>query len=134
MAATHFTISSGKKQEVIDLTGRIKQIVQSSGVKDGICIVYTPHATAAVIVNENWDPNINLDFLDALSAIIPAGRWRHDQVDGNGDAHIKAAAVGPSESFIIENGELLLGRWQNIMLADFDGPREREVVVKIING
>ncbi len=128
-----FTISSTRKQEVIDITEHVKKIVQDSGVKDGICIVYTPHATAAIIVNENWDPNINLDFLDALSAIIPAGKWRHDKVDDNGAAHIKAAVVGPSESFIIEKGSLLLGRWQNIMLADFDGPRERKVMMKVIS-
>ncbi len=127
-----FTISSTKKQEVIDITDKVKRAVQASGVKEGICIVYTPHATASIIVNENWDPNINLDFLDALSAIIPPGRWRHDTVDGNGDAHIKAAIVGPSETFIIEKGSLLLGQWQNVLLADFDGPRERKVVVKII--
>lgn len=127
-----FTIHSTKKQEVFDITETVKEIVSQSKIKEGICIVYTPHSTAGIIINENWDPHINLDFLDALSALIPAGKWRHDRVDGNGDAHIKAAIIGPSKTLIVEDGKLILGKWQNIMLADFDGPRERKVIVKIL--
>ena len=76
-----FLINSTKKQEVIDITPKIKEIVSQSKIKEGLCVVYTPHSTAGIIVNENWDPHINLDFLDALSDLIPAGKWRHDQVD-----------------------------------------------------
>lgn len=129
-----FTVHSRRKQEVIDITGQVKQAVAESSVQEGVCAVFTPHATAGIIVNENWDPNINEDFLDALSSIIPAGKWRHDKVDDNGDAHIKSALVGPSETFVIEKGKLVLGKWQNIMLVDFDGPRERKVMVKIVKG
>lgn len=125
-----FTINSTKRQEVIDITDKVKELV--SDVKDGICVVYVPHATAAVIINENWDPNINDDFLDCLSSLAPSGKWRHDKVDGNGDAHIKAAIVGPSETVLVKEGQLLLGRWQNIMVADFDGPKERKVVVEVV--
>lgn len=127
-----FTLHSGKRQEVIDITQPVEKIVAESGVKEGLCLVYTPHATAGIIINENWDPNIGDDFLEALSSLIPLGKWRHDSVDGNGDAHIKAALVGPSESLIIGDGNLVLGKWQSLMLADFDGPRERTVIVKII--
>ncbi len=127
-------VSSTKRQEVIDITEEVKKVVKESGVKEGICVVYALHATAAVIINENWDPNICLDFLDALNELVPAGKWRHDKVDGNGDAHIKSALVGPSESLVIEKGELLLGQWQNLMLADFDGPKKRKIIVKIIKG
>lgn len=129
-----FTLHSGKRQEVIDITQPVEKIVAESGVKEGLCLVYTPHATAGVIINENWDPNIGDDFLEALSSLIPRGKWRHDSVDGNGDAHIKAALVGPSETMIISQGKLVLGKWQSLMFVDFDGPRERKVVVKIVPG
>ncbi len=127
-----FSVHSGKRQEVIDITESVKKIIAESKVKEGICLVYTPHTTASIIINENWDPHICDDFLEALSSLIPKGKWRHDAVDGNGDAHIKAALIGPSESLVIEKGNLVLGRWQSLMLADFDGPRERMVIVKII--
>ena len=128
------SLSSTKKQEVIDITEKVKEIVKKSKVKEGICVVYSLHATASVIINENWDPNICLDLLDALNKLIPAGKWRHDKVDGNGDAHIKSAIVGPSETVVIEKGELVLGQWQNLMLVDFGGPRKRKILVKIIKG
>lgn len=127
-----FTIRSNKRHQVIDITEEVRSIVEKSNIEEGICVIYVPHATAAVIINENWDPNISEDFLTALSNLIPEGKWIHDQVDGNGDAHIKAAIVGPSETLLIQNGKLLLGQWQNIMVADFDGPKERKVIVKIM--
>tara|TARA_Y100000031_G_C8173365_1_gene362870 strand:- start:647 stop:1033 length:387 start_codon:yes stop_codon:yes gene_type:complete len=124
-----FTISSKKREDVIDITDNVKDAVKN--VKDGIVVVYVPHATASIIINENYDPNINLDFQEALEKLIPKGKWLHDKIDGNADAHIKAAIIGPSETLIIEEGKLLLGQWQNIMLADFDGPRERTVIVAV---
>ncbi len=127
-----FEVNSEKKQEVIDITNRVKNIVRESKVKDGLCVVYVPHATASIIINENWDPNIGDDLLDALSSLIPEGKWRHDAVDGNGAAHIKSALAGPSETLIIEDGELLLGQWQNVMLVCFDGPRRRKIVVQMV--
>lgn len=126
------SLSTSKKQEIIDITSKVQDIVKKTGIKDGICVVYTTHATAAILINENWDPNILLDTIEALDKIIPQGRWRHDKVDNNGAAHIKSAIIGPSETIIIKDGELLLGRWQSIMLADFDGPRKRKVLIKTI--
>ena len=84
------------------------------------------------MINENWDPNIMLDIIDSLNSLIPKGKWRHDKVDNNGAAHIKASIIGPSEIIPVKNGELLLGKWQDIMLADFDGPKERKILVDII--
>lgn len=126
-----FTVSSSKRQEIIDINEQVKEIVRKSKVKEGICIIYSTHTTASVLINENNDPNIMLDIIDALSKIAPQGKWRHDKVDGNGDAHIKSAIIGPSETVIINKGEIQLGKWQDIMLADFDGPRTRKVFIKI---
>ena len=128
------TVSSNKKQEIMDITKDIKKVIAGAKVKEGICVVYTTHATAAVIINENWDPNVMLDIIEALDKLIPQGKWKHDKVDGNGAAHIKSAIIGPSETIVIKDGKLVLGRWQDIMLCDFDGPRERKVLVKIIGG
>ena len=127
-----FTVSTTKHQQIIDINEQVKDIVRKSGIKEGLCTIYVPHATAAVIINENADPNVMLDIIDALSKIAPEGQWRHDKVDRNADAHIKSAILGPSEIVIIDKGELQLGKWQDIMLADFDGPRTRTVLVRII--
>ncbi len=126
------TVSTEKPQQIVDITAEVKKIAKKSAVKEGICWVYTGHATCAVMINENWDPNIMLDIIDSLNDIIPKGKWRHDQADNNGSAHIKASIIGPSEIIPVKNGELLLGRWQDIMLADFDGPKKREILVDII--
>jgi secondary thiamine-phosphate synthase enzyme len=125
-------ISSTKRLDVIDISAEVEKAIRESGVKNGICTVYVPHATAAVIINENYDPNICDDFSEALSKLVPRGKWRHDDIDGNADAHIKAAICGPSETVPIRDGKLQLGTWQSIMLADFDGPRQRRLIVQII--
>ena len=128
-----FTISTTKKQELIDITDKINSIVKKSKVKSGICNVFAAHATAAIIINENYDPNICLDLIDALNKLIPSGIWRHDRIDGNADAHIKSAILGPSETMPIKNGELELGQWQSCMFAELDGPRSnRRIIVTII--
>lgn len=127
------TISSKNKNELIDISEEINSALKESKIKNGIALIYVPHATAAVIINENYDPNICLDFIDALNDIIPAGKWRHDKVDDNADAHIKAAIVGPSETIPIKNSKLELGTWQAPMFCEFDGPRSgRRVIIKII--
>jgi secondary thiamine-phosphate synthase enzyme len=121
-------VSSTKKYELIDITEQINKIVDNSQVKDGLCNVYTPHATAAILINENYDPNVMDDVISALDKIIPEGVWKHDAVDSNGAAHIKAAIIGPSENIPIKDGKLMLGRWQDIMMADFDGPRSNRAI------
>jgi secondary thiamine-phosphate synthase enzyme len=119
------------KQEMIDITDRVQRVVRESGVSEGICLVYVPHATAAVIINENADPNVCKDILDALGRLIPDGTWLHDRIDNNASAHIKASVLGPSEAVPVRSGRLRLGTWQNIMLVEFDGPRDRSVEVVV---
>ena len=126
------TVSTEKPQQIIDITEDVRKIVQKSKANEGFCYVYTPHATCAVMINENWDKNIMLDILECLSSTIPEGKWRHDKVDSNGAAHIKASIIGPSEIVPVKGNKLMLGRWQDIMLADFDGPRQREILVDVI--
>ncbi|MEK6983227.1 MAG: secondary thiamine-phosphate synthase enzyme YjbQ [Nanoarchaeota archaeon] len=125
--------STSKKHELIDITGKINSIVKRSKIKNGLCNVFAAHATAAIIVNENYDPNICLDLVDALAKLIPAGIWRHDNVDGNADAHIKSAMLGPSETIPVKNGKLELGTWQSLMFVELDGPRnDRKIIVTLI--
>jgi secondary thiamine-phosphate synthase enzyme len=128
---TEFHIQTTTKREMIDLTARVAEIVARADVGEGLCSVYTPHATAAIVVNENDDPNVCVDVLDALDRLIPAGIWRHDRVDGNAASHIQATILGPGETIPVRAGELLLGTWQAVMLVELDGPRDRRVIVTI---
>ena len=127
------TISTSKKQELIDITDQVNAIVRKSKVKQGLCNVFAMHATAAIIINENADPNICSDTIDALDKIIKEGVWRHDKIDGNAASHIKSTILGPSETIPIKNNSLQLGTWQGVMLFELDGPRrDRKIVVQII--
>lgn len=127
------TFKTSKREEIIDITKDVQKILKESKVREGIVLVYTPHATASIIINENYDKNICVDFLEALNKLIPSGCWRHDKVDNNGASHIKASILGPSEIIPVENNELMLGQWQSIMLVDLDGPRSRKVIIKILD-
>jgi secondary thiamine-phosphate synthase enzyme len=124
-------VRTSKKQEVIDITPQIAEAVRTARVSEGLCCVYVPHATAAVVINENDDQNIGLDLLDALDKLIVEGVWRHDRVDSNGAAHLKASILGPSETIPVENGRLTLGTWQAVMLVELDGPRDRKVIITV---
>lgn len=125
-------VRSSRRLELVDLTGRIRGVVAESGIREGICHIFVTGSTAAIIVNENDDPQLLDDFLDALDRLVPEGRWRHDRIDDNGAAHIKAAFLGPAEIVPIHEGEMGLGRWQNIFLCEFDGPRaSRDLIVTI---
>ena len=129
---TEFRIRTTAKREMIDLTARVVELVAHAGVAEGLCSVYTPHATAAIVVNENDDPNVCVDVLDALDRLIPAGVWRHDRVDGNAASHIQATILGPGETIPVRAGKLCLGTWQAVMLVELDGPRDRRVVVTVV--
>ncbi len=126
-----FVVRTQRTQELVDITKPVADAVRQSGVADGICLVYVPHATAAVAINENADPNVCEDILEALSQLIPEGRWRHDRIDRNAAAHIKATILGPSETVPVRGGRLRLGTWQSLMLVELDGPRERSVIVEV---
>ena len=125
------SIASSAKREMIDITVAVADFVARAEQPEGLCHVYVAHATAAIVVNENDDPNICVDALDALDRLIPAGIWRHDQLDGNAASHIQAAILGPGETIPFRHGGLCLGRWQAIMMVELDGPRTRTVYVTL---
>ena len=127
------TLATGVRETLVDITGQVRAVVQHSGVGDGIVNVYAQGATAAIMIQENWDESVQTDVVDLLRKLIPRGVWLHDVQDGNGDAHLKAGLVGPAETIPLINGQLGLSTWQNIFLCEFDGPRqERRVVVTVI--
>ncbi len=125
------SVNSGKGEELIDITGDVRNIVKSSGVRDGICIVYTPHTTAAITINENADRCVKSDLLRGLKH-LDFEKVRFDHSEGNSPSHLKSSIFGCSETIIINNGSLLLGTWQGIFFCEFDGPRSRKVHIKII--
>ena len=127
-------VATTAPEELVDLTAAARAEVARSGVMNGICSLYAHGATAALMVQENDDPAIALDVIDCLARLIPAGAWRHDRVDDNGAAHLKAGIIGPSETIPIRGGELALSTWQNIFLCDFDGPRRARRVLVTIAG
>lgn len=123
----HF--ATRRAQELVDITERVRAIVKDSGVQNGLLNVYAQGATAAIMIQENWDESVPLDVVSLLRKLIPPGVWLHDQQDGNGDAHLKAGLVGPSETIPIIDGKLGLSTWQGIFFCEFDGPRSNRTVV-----
>ena len=122
-----------RTEELIDITMEVKTCVKSCGIRDGLVALYAQGATAAVMIQENWDASVRTDVIHLLQKLIPKGVWLHDQQDGNGDSHLKAGLVGPSETIPIIGGEIGLSRWQNIFLCEFDGPRnQRRVICTIL--
>ncbi|UCD05378.1 MAG: YjbQ family protein [candidate division WOR-3 bacterium] len=124
------TVSTKKRQQMVDITAAIQKVIGQSGVDDGIIHVYCPHTTAAVTVNENCDDSVQRDITETLARLIPHDA-EYSHSEGNSDAHIKAALMGSSRSLFIEGGKLGFGSWQGIFLCEFDGPRTREIWVKI---
>ncbi|MBP7734867.1 MAG: secondary thiamine-phosphate synthase enzyme YjbQ [Spirochaetes bacterium] len=130
--AESITVQSRASEELIDITGQIRSIIERSGITDGVCLVYTPHTTAAITINENADPAVRKDMIKGLRHL------KFDEVifshaEGNSPAHLKSSLIGCSEMVIIENGRLCLGTWQGIYFCEFDGPRTRSVLVKFVN-
>jgi len=126
-------LSTAQRETLVDITEQVESAVQKSGIKNGLVSVYAQGATAAIMIQENWDDSVQTDVVNFLRQIIPKGVWLHDQQDGNGDSHLKAGLVGPSETIPLIDGSLGLSRWQNIFFCEFDGPRsDRKVVCTII--
>ncbi len=123
------SIESEKRNQMIDITSRIQQIVHESGLEQGTVLIYSPHTTGAITINEGADPAVQKDMLTALKKIIPDVDFEH--MEGNSDAHIKSSLVGPSEQVLIRNKKIKLGRWQKIFFCEFDGPRSRNVWVEV---
>lgn len=125
-------IKSKSKVEFIDITEEINRIIKESKINSGICYLYVPHTTAGLTINEGADPSVKRDIISTLNRIIPfEGDYQH--VEGNSAAHIKSSIVGVSQNLIIENGSLLLGTWQSVYFCEFDGPRHRRVLIKLVS-
>lgn len=130
---TKFQIKTNKKRELIDVTDRVLEIISASGIKEGICAVYVPHATAALIVNEN-EMGLKEDILKFLENLVPKNDYLHNHIDNNAEAHIISSVLGTNRTFIVNDGELIRGTWQNIFFVELDGPRQsRQVIVKTIS-
>jgi len=122
-------VATARRSELIDITPRLRKAAMAAGTQEGICLVFCPHTTAGLTVNEGADPSVAEDMLEALERLVPRdGGWRHRE--GNAAAHIKASLLGSSVQVLVRDGDLVLGRWQAVLLCEFDGPRRREVWVR----
>ena len=127
------TLRTDRKSGLYDITSEVTACIKTSKVQTGIASVYARGSTAAIMIQENWDQSVQNDVVTLLNKMIPSGIWEHDRQDNNGDAHLKAGLVGPSETIPVIENKPGLSTWQNIFLCEFDGPRERrEIVVTII--
>jgi secondary thiamine-phosphate synthase enzyme len=130
MLSNH-SVKTGRRNEFVDVTSMVADRIRESKVKSGICVVYVPHTTAAITINENADPSVKADILSQLETLVPYGAG-YSHMEGNADSHIKASMIGPSVHLIIEDGKPVLGTWQGIFFCEFDGPRSRRLFIKII--
>jgi len=135
MTTTRLTVRTRRRSQLLEITRQVADaIAAESETADGLCVVYVPHTTAAVCINENADPDLRSDVEAFLARLIPEHGAGFAHAEGNSDAHIKSILTGPSVTLLVENGHPLLGRWQGVYLAEFDGPRTREVWVKVVTG
>jgi len=133
MNTIRLSVRTTRRSQLVETTDAVAEAVARSGIGDGLCVVYVPHTTAAVCVNENADPDVRADVEAFLARLIPENAgFAH--AEGNSDAHVKSILTGPSVTLLVENGRLLLGRWQGVYLCEWDGPRTREVWVKVVTG
>jgi secondary thiamine-phosphate synthase enzyme len=127
----NFKVKTSSRTEFIDITAQVQDAVRSAGMSEGLCMVYVPHTTAAVTINEGADPSVRADILMVLNDVVPwEAKYRH--LEGNSPAHIKSTLVGASELIAVEKGALVLGTWQAVFFCEFDGPRTRKVQIKLI--
>lgn len=126
-----FLVSTGARTDFVDITSRVSGIVRESGAGEGVCVIYVPHTTAAITINENADPDVMRDIGLSMDQLIPWNDENYRHMEGNSAAHLKSALIGCSETMIISGASLLLGTWQGIYLCEFDGPRRRKVYVQI---
>lgn len=125
-------VKTSQRNEIVDMTGRVRKVVRQMGMRHGMAIIYVPHTTAAVTINENADPDVKHDMLAKLSALIPKNESYYAHGEGNSDSHVKTALVGNSATVLVEDGDLVLGTWQGIYFCEFDGPRNRQIMVKVV--
>ncbi|KPK77239.1 MAG: hypothetical protein AMJ89_02805 [candidate division Zixibacteria bacterium SM23_73] len=127
------SVKTSSRVELVDITHLVEKVTSESKIKSGLCTVYVPHTTAAVTINENADPSVRSDIIKELNKIVPFDD-NYSHLEGNAAAHIKASIIGPSETILVDGGSLVLGTWQGIYFCEFDGPRNRKVIIKIIEG
>jgi len=130
---TELSIKTSKTTEMIDVTAQVREQVTRSQVKNGLVVVYVPHTTAGITINEGADPSVKADILATINEIVPWDKV-YGHAEGNSPAHIKSSLIGPSVTIILEDGRLRLGQWQSIFFCEFDGPRQRRVLVKVWSG
>src|SRR5688500_15402132 len=126
------SVRTTARNEMLDVTDRLAKLVRSNNMLEGMAMVYVPHTTAAVTINENADPDVRHDMLKKLETLIPKDESYYLHVEGNSDSHVKTSLVGSTVTVLVERGRLVLGRWQGIYFCEFDGPREREMMVKLV--
>ncbi len=127
------TVKTKSREQLVDVTGQVRKVVGASGVKEGLVVLYVPHTTAAVTINEGADPDVATDINSGLSSVAPRNaRWKH--MEGNADAHVKSSLIAPTIHLIVEKGDIVLGTWQKVFFCEFDGPRSRRMFVKVIEG
>jgi secondary thiamine-phosphate synthase enzyme len=129
---TEFTLKTTARNQFVEITDQVRAAIAASGIRSGLCVVYCPHTTAAITVNENADPDVVHDMLLYFNRTIPKDQPGFRHGEGNSDSHIKASLVGPSVTLIVDDGDLVLGRWQGVYFCEFDGPRTRKVMVQIL--
>lgn len=129
---TRFQVRTSRRNQFVEVTAEVRQVVTASGIRDGFCVVYVPHTTAAVTVQENADPDVVHDLLLWLNEHIPQRVVGFRHAEGNSDSHLKAALVGPSVTLVVDGGRPVFGTWQGVYLCEFDGPRTRDVVVQVV--
>ena len=127
------SVKTQSRNQMLDVTDRVRDLIMQCSIRFGMAIVFVPHTTAAITINENADPDVKSDLLQKLSALIPKNEAFYEHNEGNSDSHLKTSLVGNSVTVLIENGVLVLGRWQGIYFCEFDGPRDREMMIKLIS-
>jgi len=127
------SVKTSSRVELIDITHLVEKATSESKIKSGLCTIYVPHTTAAITINENADPSVRSDIIAELNKVIPFDD-NYSHLEGNAAAHIKASIIGPSETILVNGGSLVLGTWQGIYFCEFDGPRNRKVIMKIVEG
>ena len=128
------SLSINKSQTMVDITTTIEEDIKKSGVKEGIAVVYCPHTTAGITINENADPDVVRDLIYGFEKVYPTNDRNYKHFEGNSHAHMKSSTIGASQTLIIDNGRLILGTWQDVYFCEFDGPRNRNFYVKIMEG
>jgi len=128
------TVKTESREGLYDITARVKNVVAKSKIREGLVSVYVQGATAAIMIQENWDESVQHDVIELLAKLAPRGIWEHDRQDGNADAHLKAGIVGPGEVIPIIDGKMGLSTWQSIFLCEFDGPRSARNIVVTVHG